>query len=345
MEYLTFLVISYFSGYTYCTCPSTNEKHNRFVKCNTDKKRRHWLNPANMQIHLINQHERFPKRGTKKLVGHEKKLQRLQCAKKSMNDKLTFFFADVNLPHSAIESKAFKKVIQQALDIGKNHKDAKAEDIATFSRRALTKDTSDKAVCLMKLLSDFMKNQLDQSNWIEGRYLSLDCMIDGKGFGQKHAVGLTLVATQFVVDENEKPNVDVYSFVTELTQIKDNAGKTSYENAEYIKQFTKDLLGDHGKHLKCIGDGAVVITYSNKLREELLKEDICQAMAEVLGVCQSHGHILSERATWSRVIQETENTKFATSIQFGKSFKKKNCKFRKHIICKKLSFSLSAFFR
>ena len=260
-----------------------------------------------------------------------------------MNETISFFFADVNLPHRAIESRAFKRVIQQAIEIGKNHKDAVAEEIASLSRRALTKNTSDKASCLMKLLSDFMKNRLDQSNWVEGRYLSLDCMIDGKGFGQKHAVGLTLVATQFVVDE-KKANVDVYSFVTELTQIKDNGGKTSFENAEYIKKFTKDLLGDHGKHLKCIGDGAVVITYSDKLRQELLKEDICKAMAEVLGVCQMHGHLLTEKATWSRVIQETGNTKFATSIQFGKSFEKKNCKFRKHIICKKTKFLFKCFF-
>ena len=280
-----------------------------------------------MHIHLINTHERFPMKKGKKLAAHEKKLQRLDEAKKAMNERLCFFFADVNLPHRAIESEAFKKVLQQALDIGKKHKDATAEDVASLSRRALTKNTTDKAATLMKLLSDFLKNELLEKNWKPGRYLSLDCMIDGKGFGQKHAVGLTLVATQFIVDDKGNDSVDVFSFVTELQQIKDTSGKTSNENAEYIKKFANDLLDVHGKHLKCIGDGAVVITYSDKLRQALLKDDNCKAMAEVLGVCNFHGHLLTERATWSRMIQETGNTKFATSIQFGKSFRKKNCKF------------------
>ena len=323
-----------------------NPKHLRFIKCNTDRKRRHWLNPANIQIHLANTHERFPKKA-KKNGPKEQKVARLQDARTKMNDKIAFFFSDVNLPHRAIESAAFKKVIEQAIDIGKKHKDATADSVASLSRRALTKNTREKADVLMKLLSQFLKNQLESSNWKTGRYLSVDCMIDGKGFGQKHAVGLTLVATQFICDPKAKTeSVNVYSFVTELTTIKDNSGKTSSENADYIKKFTNDVLGEYGNHLKCIGDGAVVITYSNKLKDELLKQNNCKAMAQVLGVCNMHGHLLTERATWSRVIQETGNTKFATSIQFGKSYKVKNCKFgNSKVSYSKLIRFLSAIFR
>ena len=123
-----------------------------------------------------------------------------------------------------------------------------------------------------------------------------------------------------VVTTLSQDRIDVYSFVMDLSGIKEKQGKVSSENADYVKEVNARVLGECGKHLKCVGDGAVVVTYSTKLKEELEKQENCKAMAKVLQVCNQHGYQVSCGTPLLRIIQETGNRIHARSFKFTDTY-------------------------
>lgn len=267
-----------------------------------------------MLNHLFTQHHRFinpkkPKQGSTKRRGTAD-IKIANC-KAEMDNKLLTMFADLNLSVSSIERESLKAVLQFGIEIGARHPKVKIDDVATLSRRTLAQNTKKKAEDTRKLLSEYLREQL--SNTSPNFFISVDCNLDGKGFGRRHATGLTLVVTTLLDSE-----IAVYSFVIGLEPIKDKHGKVSNENADYLIEFNKSLLGDCGNRMKCVGDGAVIITYSTTLKDALQakKENYCQGMAEVLQVCCFHGCLIGVKTPAIRTIVETDNKNFAKVLKF-----------------------------
>ena len=318
-----------------CTCPRLDSSHTRFIKCNTDKKRPGWMNKQNLQSHLSNHHDRFPiKKGDKlnKLKPPVVVDQTIAKMKETMNDKLALYFAANNISHLTIQSESFKEVLQYAMDIGGRVSQKKTPQecrkitkFATLSRSALSSRTekmvADAQTKMSEFIMDFYREKEESNSSTENKvYISVDVCIDAKGFGRRHANGMSLIVTKL-----ENMIIDVYSFVFSLTRNKDKEGKTSVENAEALKQFTINLLGNDGNNLKCCGDAAVVITNSTILSDSLKKEPNCKAMALVLDVCKQHGYQLSMKASYKRTIIDTNNKKYSKE-QFADTYSCKKCK-------------------
>ena len=313
-----------------CTCPRLDSNHIRFIKCNTDKKRPGWMNKQNLQSHLSYHHDRFPiKKGDK--LKNAAVDQSLVDLKESMNVKLALFFADNNISHLTIQSKSFQEVLQFAMDIGGRvlqkktpHEFKKITKFATLSRSALSTRTEkmvgDAQTMISEFLSDFYSEVSNSTTEKKDLFISVDVCIDAKGFGRRHANGMTLIVTKL---QNMK--IEVYSFVFSLTRNKAKEGKTSLENAEALKQFTTNLLGNDGNNLKSCGDAAVVITNSTILSDSLKKESNCKAMALVLDVCKQHGYQLSMKGSYKRTIVDTNNKKYSKE-QFSDAYSGKKCK-------------------
>ena len=285
------------------------------------------MNKQNLQSHLSNHHCRFPiKKGDK--TKNAPIDQTLKDMKVGMNDKLCLFFADNNISHRTIESKSLEELLQYAMDIGgrvaqkKTKEYKKIGQFASLSRYSLSTRTEKKVVNAQKMMSEFLVEYYKGNSSTENNlYISVDVCIDAKGFGRRHANGMTLIVTKL-----EKDDIEVYSFVLSLTRNKDKEGKTSLENAEALKKFTVDLLGDEGNNLKACGDAAVVITNSTILSDCLKKEENCKAMALVLDVCKQHGYQLGMKGAYKRTIADTDNKKYSKE-QFSDTYSCKKCKF------------------
>lgn len=291
------------------------------------------MNKQNLQSHLSNHHCRFPiKKGDK--MKNAPIDQNLQDMKEGINDKMCIFFADNNISHRTIESKSFEELLQYAMDIGgrvaqkktpKEYK--KIGKFASLSRFSLSTRTEKKVVNTQQMMSEFLIEYYKGNSSTENNvYISVDVCIDAKGFGRRHANGMTLIVTKL-----ENDDIEVYSFVLSLTRNKDKEGKTSLENAEALKQFTVNLLGDEGNNMKACGDAAVVITNSTILSDCLKKEQNTRAMALVLDVCKQHGYQLSMKGAYKRTIADTNNKKYSKE-QFSDTYSCKKCKFLIKII-------------
>lgn len=286
------------------------------------------MNKQNLQSHLSYHHDRFPiKKGDKKTLPVD---QTLVSLKDAMNDKLTLFFADNNISHLTIQSESFKEVLQFAMDIGGRvsqkripQEFKKITKFATLSRAALSTRTEKMVQNAQMMMSEFLEDFYSEgsnSSAEDKVYISVDVCIDAKGFGRRHANGMTLIVTKL-----ENRDIEVYSFVLSLTRNKEKDGKTSLENAEALKEFTMNLLPNNGNNLKACGDAAVVITNSSLLSDSLKKEPNCKAMALILDVCKQHGYQLSMKGAYKRTVADTDNKKYSKE-QFSDTYSCKKCK-------------------